>query len=83
MKKKISVLLAAAMVAGSLTAGAATPVQAADKTLRFLDVNPSETRQSYYEGIFAKALRLFMRVFRGMMQPTRLLFLALPDSFRM
>ena len=55
MKKKISVLLAAAMIAGSLTAGAATEVQAAsDVSLRFLDVSPSETRQSYFEGIFQK-----------------------------
>lgn len=54
MKKRMSMLLTAAMLAGTLSVGTAAEVQADDVSLRFLDVSPSETRQSYFEGIFAK-----------------------------
>lgn len=54
MKKGIGLLLSAAMAVGTLAGVGTTDVQAADKTLRFMDISPSEARQKYYEGVFAK-----------------------------
>lgn len=54
MKKQVALLLTAVVAAGSLAGAGSVNVMAADKPLRFLDVSPSEARQTYYEGVFAK-----------------------------
>ena len=60
MKKRLCFILAAAMVVGmAQTSFVYADDKSDDKefagtTLRFLDVSPSEARQSYYEGAFSK-----------------------------
>ena len=90
MKKRLCFILAAAMVVGmAQTSFVYADDKSDDKefagtTLRFLDVSPSEARQSYYEGAFSKFEdETGITVTHGMMQQIRLQFWELLDSCRM
>lgn len=94
MKKRLCFILAAAMVVGmAQTSFVYADDKSDDKefagtTLRFLDVSPSEARQSYYEGAFSKfedetGITVTYEKFHGMMQQIRLQFWELLDSCRM